>query len=467
MIIKNTALTISNDSIFQNDALGREPLVEDLSKLIVSTTEPLVFALNAPWGMGKTTFVQMWKTYLESTQNINCMYFSAWEDDFSKEPLIAILGELNSYIGNKFPKSSEIQSKFEKAMNIGGKILKRGLPAAIKGATGGILDVDSGYEAAVGAIAEEATKTIIQQYSKEKELTNLFKDTLHELLNEINSTKPFVIFIDELDRCRPLYAIELLERIKHLFGIEKLIFILSIDKQQLSESIKSQYGNIDTNNYLRRFIDIEYKLEKGNIDKYCEVLYKRFDLNNILKSKDIKVEFGDFDHLNTLKRLVKIFDTSLRELEHIFIKINIIFKTIEPRLYESHFRVFVFLEMLKSYDSNLYYELIKGNQKEEIRKLFAQHRSDEYRDISIVFDTTIDAIALNDEQYNKLIQDYESKLKQIQDNTSNDYRRLDWHINILKHSPQGSFGDYRLNKLIETVIKKLEFTDRFVLESAK
>ena len=360
----------------------------------------------------------------------------------------------------------DIEDKFDNAINVGGKILKRGLPAFIKGMTGGILDVDSGYEAAIGAMTEETTKALIQQYSKEKELTTKFKDTMNELLNTIDKEKPFIIFIDELDRCRPLYAIELLERIKHLFGIDNLIFILSIDKLQLSESIKSQYGNIDTNNYLRRFIDIEYKLQKGNIEKYCEVLYKQFDLNGILKSKGIKLEFGDFDHLNTLKRLVKVFDTSLRELEQIFLKLNIVFKTIQPRLYETHFRVFVFLEMLKSYDTNLYYEAIKGNSKEKLREIFFQYKTSEYRDISIVFDTIIDAIGLDDEQYNVLIKDLEEKLQKNQDTSSNDYRRLDWHINILKHSPSDSFGDYRLNKAIETVIKKLEFTDRFVFDSA-
>ena len=122
--------------------------------------------------------------------------------------------------------------------------------------------------------------------------------------------------------------------------------------------------------------------------------------------------------------------------------------------------------MLKSYDTNLYYEAIKGNSKEKLRELFSQYKTSEYRDISIVFDTIIDAIGLDDEQYNVLIKDLEEKLQKNQDTSSNDYRRLDWHINILKHSPSGSFGDYRLNKAIETVIKKLEFTDRFVFDSA-
>ena len=174
MIVKNKTMLINSDSIFKDDALDRKVLIEDLSEIISSTYEPLVFALNAPWGTGKTTFVKMWKSYLKTNKEINSLYFSAWEDDFSNEPLIAILGELNSYISENFSSSSDIEDKFDKAINVGGKILKRGLPAFIKGMTGGILDVDSGYEAAIGAMTEETTKALIQQYSKEKELTTKF-----------------------------------------------------------------------------------------------------------------------------------------------------------------------------------------------------------------------------------------------------------------------------------------------------
>ena len=168
MIVKNKTMLINSDSIFKDDALDRKVLIEDLSEIISSTYEPLVFALNAPWGTGKTTFVKMWKSYLKTNKEINSLYFSAWEDDFSNEPLIAILGELNSYISENFSSSSDIEDKFDNAINVGGKILKRGLPAFIKGMTGGILDVDSGYEAAIGAMTEETTKALIQQYSKEK-----------------------------------------------------------------------------------------------------------------------------------------------------------------------------------------------------------------------------------------------------------------------------------------------------------
>ena len=83
--------------------------------------------------------------------------------------------------------------------------------------------------------------------------------------------KKIIFFIDELDRCRPTFTIELLEVVKHLFNIENFIFVLSIDKQQLSYSVSTIYGqNADTIGYLRRFFDLDYKLPKIDLKKYIE-----------------------------------------------------------------------------------------------------------------------------------------------------------------------------------------------------
>ena len=83
-----------------------------------------------------------------------------------------------------------------------------------------------------------------------------------KFINGSNREKTVIIFVDELDRCRPSYAIELLERIKHLFNIGGLVFVLALDREQLGHSIKAVYGNgIDSDGYLRRFVDFEYQLK--------------------------------------------------------------------------------------------------------------------------------------------------------------------------------------------------------------
>ena len=110
---------------FSNDKLNRKEEIENLSHLIQSTKEPCTLAINGNWGAGKTTFIQLWKAYLEKEYQIKSIYFNAWEDDYSKEPLISILGEINNYITNNFKNQNDIKNKFDTVKEIGGRHTKK------------------------------------------------------------------------------------------------------------------------------------------------------------------------------------------------------------------------------------------------------------------------------------------------------------------------------------------------------
>jgi len=359
MIIKNNSIEINPDDIFKNDALNREDTIKSLTNLVMKISDSYVLCINGNWGIGKTTFIKLWQNYLKK-KNINSIYFNSWKNDFSKEPILSILGEFNQYIdNNNFDNKDSVVNKFNKVKKISGKVIKRAVPAFVKGVTSGILDIDKGFESAIGAITEESSKELIENYSKEKEATEKFKDAIKKVLKELNSDKPFIIFIDELDRCRPLYAIELLESIKHIFGIEKLIFILSLDKKQLSQSIKSQYGNIDTDNYLRRFIDLEYQLSNPNIDRFCDALYEKFNLDKFILNKKDLPNFNDI-----IKSTVKVFNLSLRQIEQIFSRLNIIFNS--TQINYNKIELTILFEILKSYNPNLYDDYIKDRDSQKL-----------------------------------------------------------------------------------------------------
>ena len=95
---------------FRFDALNRKPSVEALSNLLNSLTGPFVLTIDSPWGTGKTTFIKIWKAYLES-QGFACLYFNAWETDFSTDPLVAFLSEFDS-LEKSFDFKHENFSKF-------------------------------------------------------------------------------------------------------------------------------------------------------------------------------------------------------------------------------------------------------------------------------------------------------------------------------------------------------------------
>ena len=119
-------------------------------------------------------------------------------------------------------------------------MVKRTAVVGAKLATFGALDVSTEYERTVADFTEKVASDLLENFDKQKKSIEQFKELITEALGALsNDQKNLIIFIDELDRCRPTYAIELLERIKHLFSIERLVFVLSTDTIQLAHSIRA------------------------------------------------------------------------------------------------------------------------------------------------------------------------------------------------------------------------------------
>lgn len=187
---------------------------------------PMVLSINSSWGTGKTTFIKMWKSYLDG-KNVVSLYFNAWETDFADDPLLAFLGEMNSSLKDFLNKSEKSNETWEKTKKVGTHLVKKGIPALIKIGTSGILDAEA------VKLFEGLSKDAISAYKGTKSSIVEFKIILSKVVEGVCAEKkPLIIFVDELDRCRPTYAIELLERIKHLFDIESIIFVLSLDKEK-------------------------------------------------------------------------------------------------------------------------------------------------------------------------------------------------------------------------------------------
>lgn len=463
MIQKNSEIKIPEENIFEYDVLNRQGIIEDLSQLIISYNDPFVFSINADWGAGKTTFVNLWKAYLNEKHKVNSIYFSAWEDDFSKNPLISILGELNQYFKMKF----EDEKKLENFKSAGVSVVESLLSIGVKYATNGLIEADGNPKKLYEEISKNRIEKLIDTYSKDKEITTTFKEYTEKILNELDSEKPLVIFIDELDRCRPIYAIELLERIKHIFGIPKLIFALSIDKIQLSESIKSQYGNIDTDNYLRRFIDLEYNLKNPNVENFCEALYEKFKFREMIMSKNQ----NDCEYIiDVIKGLSSVLKFNLRQIEQIFTKLNIIFKTISKGYSGTYFIAVIFFEMLKSHNQELYIGLIdRGLSREEIKtEVLKEFKiSSRYnRWIKLSIRILIESVSKTEEELEKIIRKNNQEIESLKENQANTRKvtELRDQNEILSSRGFNNKRNSGINILIEDALKKIEFADRFNFE---
>lgn len=262
-------------STFEEDIYNRKIIAENLTKIIDSQNDSIVISLDSEWGTGKTTFVTMWKDMLDSNEKYNSkfetLYFNAWENDYIKDPLLAIFSEMEKQIHEE---DSELKKGIDKIKIKVKPFGKAVASAGVKVVTAGILNLDGVTlgdfnEAELIKLSEKLGELSIKEISADKTIRLKFKEEMTRYQRDIN--KKIIFFIDELDRCRPTFTIELLEVIKHLFNIENFIFVLSIDKQQLSHSVSTIYGqNMDTIGYLRRFFDLDYKLPKIDLKTYTE-----------------------------------------------------------------------------------------------------------------------------------------------------------------------------------------------------
>jgi predicted KAP-like P-loop ATPase len=254
MKLVTPAILVENMDSFKNDLLDRKGYGENLRNLIARTHDELVISLHGKWGEGKTTFVKMWQGLLNES-NIPNLYIDAFSIDYVDDAFISIVSEITSYAEsniNKEFKESLIEFK-DKAVKIGGHLLSWSAKIAVKAATLGIIknsdleelnEIKDVLSTDASGIVSKFVEERISSHSKNVALIQSFKELLSILPSKLDKTdnKPLVIIIDELDRCRPNFAVEVLEKIKHLFSVKNIVFVLVMNKYQLEESIKNIYG---------------------------------------------------------------------------------------------------------------------------------------------------------------------------------------------------------------------------------
>ncbi len=323
MKVKVQQLEVTSQDPFASDRLGRKQEIENLTPLLRNVDTPMVLSVNGRWGTGKSTFINMWSRYLENN-DFHVLSFNAWTSDFSEDPLLAFLGEMNAQLVDE----GEGNSNWEECKRIGGLVAKRAIPALIRIGTAGVVnfgdDINGELKNLVGSLAEDAVK----EYETTRTNIAKFKHLLGHVVDELRSDLPLVIFVDELDRCRPTYAIELLERIKHLFDQKEIVFVLAMDREQLCHSISAVYGGIDAVGYLRRFIDLEYTLAIPSREAYLRNLIDTWGIKGFLGQRvtNARNEMnGNVLLVEVFLRLMMIYELSLREVEQLLARINLAF----------------------------------------------------------------------------------------------------------------------------------------------
>ena len=334
------------------------------------SSSELVISLDGQWGEGKTTFVKMWQGLL-SEEKIPNVYIDAFSNDHVDDAFISVASAITAYVDKNTVKPNEEKtSEFkEKAISVGVQLLSWTAKVGIKTATLGAIkdsdiedlkDIKSDLSKGLSNIAGDFVKERLTSHAKDVELLKSFKAVLSEMpaLLSPDGDKPLVIIIDELDRCKPTYAVELIEKVKHLFSVKNVVFVLVMHRKQLEEAVKCVYGQkIDAHTYLQKFINIETSLPKRLGDKYENDISaysgKLFDLHQI------KIWENPQNLIECIGALANHFSLSLRQLERVYTNLALYYaSTTENRL--NIVPIISFLAVIKVTEPSIYKALSHG-----------------------------------------------------------------------------------------------------------
>lgn len=371
------------DDIFADDKLNIKSFVVDFAHLIeqdvyIEGGASKVYSIAAEFGIGKTFFCEKLKQVLK-TDNIKVAKLNIWELDFYDNPLVPLLAKLNELYKRK-GKSLPI-----KIINSVGDLAGKSFMSLC----------EIGIKKAIGS---ETVDIIKDKFSSESLYDDfkMYQDSLKELKQTLikwakKNKQPVVIIIDELDRCRPDYAVKTLEVLKHFFDVSGFVFVLALDEKQLESSVKCLFGTNNFEGYKRKFINNTFLLPAPDRKAFTEFLYDKSDINIWIKTlQDKKHElvfpidiynmyccahsysdYGNFEKENKAKEFNKTqtsseiikryfaaysdyFGFTLRQMEQIFDRLVLFVRQISGSQEVFSPDLAVFLVCLHEFDMDTY-----------------------------------------------------------------------------------------------------------------
>lgn len=385
-------------SPWANDDLQREREGVLLTRLIESLSGSYVVAIKGSWGTGKSVFLRRLSANLELT-GIPVIPVDVWRSDYLEDPLIAFVGATEQRITNERTRS---EARIEKGKSIAKGLAKYAgrMSPAIAGVVADTFVPGTGVAAtAVVKTVERTGEAILDGIRAKKDAEEKFRDQLEAARDFLTKrprnrpVRPIVVAIDELDRCRPDYAVKVLERIKHYFDVPGVVFVIATDGTNLPNAIGSVYGDkIDGELYLRKFFDYEFDLKEPDPQNFVQVLVDQFDFNGIIEASPFdrlslsrlmerpsdNGSYGDrvrqrdrgldaFEICEAFPYFAQNLGLSLRDQVQAFTLINAYIRTLSPRvmIYPA---MLAFIFCLRFSDPVLYHRIRAG--KVEWRLLF-------------------------------------------------------------------------------------------------
>lgn len=266
-------------STLRIDAINRNQELCDFMKFIDNVEGHVNLSIDGYWGSGKTFFVKQAVMILDYYRNglsdeneqlkqilekppfkdlvmkntFSTVYYDSWLNDDHGDPLLSLIYSIikqSDVISNNAAKKSAISGKVN-------KLVEAGL-----GLCGIRMDIESLFKSP-------------ESYTKKIDDSEHMKDLINQIFDDliVESSSKLIIFVDELDRCKPNYAVQILEKIKHFFDDDRVVFVFSTNKNELTHTISNHYGaNFNGTLYLNRFFDFQFSLNNIDIERYIRFI---------------------------------------------------------------------------------------------------------------------------------------------------------------------------------------------------
>lgn len=305
--------------IWRDDRLGRKADAEFLrnyllqrNKLAIekSDSKGTSINLNAPWGAGKSFFLRCFEKQLKM-DGFKVAFVDAWKDDHAEDPMFAVMSAIVRALDEE-----ENSERVRKLANTLGKISGRLVLGAAKRAAEYIVSAEDvagiaddlmkvGVGTAEELLSEYGSKALARFDAGQKAIAE-FRKLLED---RVQGEAPLFVLVDELDRCRPTYAISLLERVKHLFDVRNVIFVFGTNGEQLCHTIRTVYGaGFAAEMYLKRFFDRTYEFDNPTIYEYVRQHWENLLLHERKYVESYGVDYVEFVSIFSTKKGLSLRD---------------------------------------------------------------------------------------------------------------------------------------------------------------
>ena len=248
------------------DHLNRKPAGQRLSQLMGRGDQPLVVALDGDWGSGKSHFLKLWTgSHKGFGGKAKVIYFDAFARDYLDDPFVSLVAAITEAQEKAADGTPAIKKTLGNLKKFAAKLVPSALRITAAVATAGATEgarvaYDAVADAAIEGLGQEAEKAIEQFWQREQGRIAAI-EAFRSALAELAAAQPLILVIDELDRCRPDFALSLLEVVKHFFSVKGVRFVLGVRLEALEESVRHRYGpNTDARLYLQKFLHLRLSL---------------------------------------------------------------------------------------------------------------------------------------------------------------------------------------------------------------